>query len=773
MKKHDPEETELRRLRSRVELLERSIAEQRLTRERLLRLNRTLRMLSDCNLALVHSADESALLDRICREVVEVGGYRLAWVGWVGYGERGEGGEVVPVAMSRHEGGCLAGGENSLEGGELCPVAGDVASESYATWLGEGVRRGCTSAISFPLRGETGIFGALNVHAAGFGAFDAEEIGLLEELANNLAHGILSLRIIAEHKRYEEQLAYQATHDPLTALPNRNLLADRISQALAWAQRHRRWIAVLFVDLDFFKFVNDSLGHGKGDQLLKMVAERLSERVRQVDTLAHQGGDKFVVVLTDLRGNEEADRAVHVIREAISLPFLMDGQELVISCSIGITVYPKDGEDAQTLVKNAEVAMYRAKEQGRNCFRYYTRELNERVASRMSMEKHLRKALENEEFELWYQPQADLNTGRLSGMEGLIRWRNAELGMVQPGSFIPLAEETGLIVQIGEWVVRTACLQNRRWQDAGLSPLTVAVNLSPRQFRDRELTGVIAGVLRETGLDPRYLGLEIVESMVMHDVESAAAMLNELKALGVKLSMDDFGTGYSSLSYLKRFPFAKLKIDLSFVRDIMTDPGSAAIAKSIISMAHNLNLSVVAEGVETEGQLEFLRAHGCNEIQGYYLSRPLPAAEFEGMLRENLRLRLREEGESLPGRTLLLIDDDPLVIEALQQLLCMHGYRVLAAESAARAFELLAGNGVGVIICDQQLPGMSGIEFLSQVKKFYPAVVRIALSGYADLEAVTEAINRGAIYKFLTKPLRNEVLLETVREAFRQYRARG
>ena len=797
MPRNDTNQAVCRRLESRlaameqlIEVYEKSVLEQaeklygeiadrNLTEKRLLRLNRTLRLLSDCGDALVRSADEPALLDRICREIVEVGGYRLAWVGYVG-----EGGEMVPAAMAVHAGGCLAEVDEAAEGGmgKSCNIARAIAVKGgpagnapvdgpYASWLSEGVRRGCTSAVAFPLKGAAGVFGVLNLHAAEVWVFDVEELRLLEELANNLAYGIMSLRVAAERKRYEEQLEYQATHDCLTALPNRNLLEDRIYQALAYARRHRRWVAVLLIDLDFFKFINDSLGHGKGDHLLKMVAERLTERVRQVDTLAHQGGDKFVVVLTDLKQSEDATQVAHDIREAVSHPFRMDGQEIVISCSIGISVYPRDGKEVQTLVKNAEVAMYRAKEQGRNSFHYYTRELNERLASRMMVEKHLRKALENNEFELWYQPQADLNTGRINGMEGLIRWCNPELGMIPPGSFIPLAEETGLIVPIGAWVLQTACAQNKAWQDAGLPLLTVAVNLSARQFRERELTGLIAGMLRATGLEPRYLGLEIVESMVMQDVESATAMLNDLKALGVQLSMDDFGTGYSSLSYLKRFPFAKLKIDLSFVRDITTDPGSAAIAKSIIAMAHNLSLCVIAEGVETEGQLEFLRAHGCDEIQGYYFSRPLPPRDFEDLLRENRRLPLREPGELCPAKTLLLIDDDPLIVEAFQQILRLEGYRVLTAENAARGLELLAVTRVGVIICDQRLPGMSGTEFLSRVKKFYPDTVRIALSGYADLDLVTEAINRGAIYKFLTKPIKEEQLLRTVREAFRHFKA--
>ena len=577
------------------------------------------------------------------------------------------------------------------------------------------------------------------------------------------------IRDVTERKRYEEQLHYQANHDGLTGLPNRTLLVDRLNQALLSAERHQLQVAVLFVDLDHFKIINDSLGHDIGDRLVKIVAERLTTCVRANDTVARQGGDDFVIVLSDLAESEDAALVAQKIQTAVNRPIEIDPHCFEVSCSIGVSIYPKDGQDVQTLLKNADGAMFRVKEQGRGSFQFFTDELNDRVVARMTMERCLRRALENEELSVQYQPQVDLVRGRMTGIEALLRWQTPELGMVSPTRFIPLAEETGLIIPIGEWVLKTACMQNRRWQDAGLLPLTIAVNLSPRQFWYPGLIGIVTRVLHDSGLEPRYLELEITEGMVMRDVASALTMLQELKKLGVQLSMDDFGTGYSSLSHLKRFPFDKLKMDISFVHEVTSDPGSAAIAKTIIAMAHNLNLRVIAEGIETEGQLSYLRMHGCDEMQGFFFSRPLPPHDFEQLLREGRGLCFPEEGCTHPEKTLLLVDDDPLILAAMERVLSEEGYRILSATNAHLGFELLATNRAGVVLCDQRMPGMSGLEFLSRIKDLYPDTVRIALSGHADTTMVTGAINQGAISKFLTKPVSDEVLRHTINDAFARF----
>jgi diguanylate cyclase (GGDEF)-like protein/PAS domain S-box-containing protein len=461
-------------------------------------------------------------------------------------------------------------------------------------------------------------------------------ISPVKDEAGKVGHFVWVINDVTEREQHEELLEYQANHDALTGLPNRNLLADRITQSLANAQRYNLRVAVLFIDLDNFKFVNDSLGHALGDRVLIIQADRLRKSIRSGDTVARYGGDEFVVVVSNLEKVEDAASVAQHIQEQVSRSFSIDGHEFGISCSIGISLYPKDGHDVDSLLKNADAAMFRAKEHSRNSFQFYTSEMNERVVERMAIERHLRHAIEMGELEMHYQPQIELRNGRIVGVEALLRWNSASLGKVSPGKFIPLAEETGLIVPIGEWVLKTCCEQNKAWQDAGLAAITISVNLSARQLQKRDLAGTIAVILQETGLGPRFLELEIVESMVMQDVESSMSIMKELKGLGVQLAMDDFGTGYSSLSYLKRFPFDRLKIDLSFVRDIMIDPESAAIARTIISMAHNLNLRAIAEGVETEEQLEYLRQHGCDEIQGYYVSRPMSAQEMEVLLRKDI-----------------------------------------------------------------------------------------------------------------------------------------
>ena len=578
-----------------------------------------------------------------------------------------------------------------------------------------------------------------------------------------------SLEDITERKRHDEQLEYHANHDVLTDLPNRILLIDRIQQALHVARRKKHEVAVYFIDLDNFKHINDNLGHDSGDLLLKEMATRLNRIVRAADTLARLGGDEFVIVVS---GFDKTTRTARLAANLMSItlePFIVDGREFILTCSIGISIFPRDGEDAHALLKNADIAMYRAKEQGRNTFQYYSAEMNARSMIHLNMENHLRHALEKNELLLYYQPKVNLRTGKITGMEALIRWQSPELGMVSPADFIPLAEETGLIEPIGEWVIRTACRQNRIWQAAHLTPLTVAVNVSARQFRGEKLSKIVHETLRETGLAPHYLEIELTESMVMHNVETVAAILAELKDMGISLAMDDFGTGYSSLSCLKRFPFDKLKIDQSFVRDVTTVPDSAAIARTVIAMAHNLHMKVIAEGVETEGQLNYLLRNDCDEIQGYYFSRPLPAADFEQLLRAGQCMELPSTSHLCPERTILVVDDEPAVAEALADILSSEGYHVLVAASALQGFELLATNRVAVVIADQRMPGITGSEFLGRITELYPDSVRMVISGYCDLESVTTAINCGAIYKFLLKPWKADELLMKIDDAFRYY----
>jgi diguanylate cyclase (GGDEF)-like protein/PAS domain S-box-containing protein len=445
---------------------------------------------------------------------------------------------------------------------------------------------------------------------------------------------------ISERQLAQERLNYLAFYDPLTGLPNRQLLIDRLRQAMSESSRHERLVAVMFLDLDRFKLVNDTLGHEAGDTLLKGVGDRLSACVRQGDTIARLGGDEFTVVLANVARVDDVGPIAQKLLDVFAQPFMLSAQEVFVSPSIGITLYPHDDTDPEMLLKNADAAMYHAKDTGRNTFQFFTPELNSRAARRLDLETALRHALERDEFVLHYQPQVDLSSGQMIGVEALIRWQRPETGLVSPLDFISLAEETGLIVPIGEWVLRTACAQNLVWQKAGLPPLHMSVNIAARQFQQQNLTEVVARILEETGLDPRWLTLEITESTVMHDARATIETLQQIGALGVGLSVDDFGTGYSSLSYLKRFPLNYLKIDKSFIDDITSNRNDAAIATAIISMAGSLEIKVIAEGVETLAQLRILSAHGCDAMQGYYFSRPLPAGELTRLLTAGAHLEI-------------------------------------------------------------------------------------------------------------------------------------
>jgi diguanylate cyclase (GGDEF)-like protein len=438
---------------------------------------------------------------------------------------------------------------------------------------------------------------------------------------------------ISDRKAAEEQVQLLAYYDALTGLPNRTLLRDRLSQALASARRRKDKVALLFLDLDRFKDINDSMGHSAGDLLLKEVAARLKRWAREQDTVARLGGDEFLIVLTDVKDIPGAAVAAERLMDAMTAEFVVQGHPLMVSCSLGISIFPEHGAESETLIKNADAAMYSAKDYGRNNFQFFTQDMNAEVVERLTLESSLRLALEKRELFLVYQPQMEIASGRITGLEALLRWQHPELGLVPPDKFIRIAENSGLIVPIGEWVLRTACSQARKWQDEGLPTVSVAVNVSAVQFRQEGFRKLIDRVLRETGLAPEYLELELTESLLLSNADVTLSVLRGLKAMGLKLAIDDFGTGYSSFSYLKHFPVSKLKIDRSFVREVAVNPDDAAITTAIISMAKSLNLKVIAEGVEDEAQMSFLRAHQCDEIQGYYFSKPLATEEAADKLR--------------------------------------------------------------------------------------------------------------------------------------------
>lgn len=605
----------------------------------------------------------------------------------------------------------------------------------------------------------------------------------------SITHYIGLQHDISERKKLEDQLNFLAYYDDLTQLPNRNLLAQRFAQAAAACRRDNSLLAVLSLDLSRFKLINDSLGHRIGDEVLRHIARRLGQVARGHDTVARYGGAEFVVLLSEVQHPDDVSAVAQRMIDAVAQPIELEGHELRLALHVGISLMPQDGDDLDTLLRNAATALHQVAREGRNHYRFYTNELNAEAAARLSLEYALRRALgqvvgndlsrqlrggeaqgsaeQQKELELHYQPKVDMVSGRITGIEALARWCHPTEGWISPQRFIPVAEETGLIQALGDWALREACTQNKRWQDAGLPPLSVAVNLSAQQLRQPSLESTVARILEETGLDPRYLELELTESAVMDSPDATAETLHRLKALGLSIAVDDFGTGYSSLSHLGRFPFDTLKIDRSFVSDITTAPDHATIAMTIIAMAASLRLTVVAEGVETETQAAYLRARGCDQLQGYLFSRPLPAAELERLLREGRRLNLPQRGDGAGANTLLLLDNEPNNLKALEQVLQHESYHLLLARNSQEAFDQLALQGAGVAISVLRTPDLDGIEFLERVRRLYPEAVRIILSGRGDLETVSHAVNTGVIHKCVHKPWDEGELREQVRKAFR------
>lgn len=745
----------------------------------LVSLNRTLRLLSRCNEALVRAGSEIELLETICRQIVEDGGYRLAWVG---FARHDEGKTVQPAAFAGLCGDYVAGlnltwGDDERRRGvgglAICEgrpvIARSIATDDvFEPWREEAMKLGFASCLALPLKGQREVMGTLSIYSGDIGAFDDEELSLLRELADDLAFGIVSLREAARREEAERALDYQTNFDTVTGLANRNLFSDRVNQSIAHMARAERQMAVMVLSLDRFKTIGDSLGHDTGDALLRHVGHSLTAALREGDTVARLSGDEFAVALSDLAAEEDVAVVALKLLGAVLEPMMLTGRSVYTSASMGISLYPKDGMEVESLLQNADAAMSSAKSMGGNLFRFYAAEMNDRISVRFAMESELRRALEQDELRVYFQPRVNLASGEMCGAEALVRWQHPERGLVPPVEFIPVAEDTGLILPLGEWMIRNVCHQQRVWLDAGLSPPPVAVNLSALQFRQENLAQLIRGALEASQLESGYLEMEITESTLMDNVDEAIATLNELRATGIKLSLDDFGTGHSSLSRLRRLPIDHLKIDQSFVCNLTTDPEDAAVCLAIISLAHNLRMTVIAEGVETEGQANYLRRHHCDEMQGYYFSRPLPAGDFEQLLTQHRILALPAQ-TSDEHRTLLLVDDEANILSSLTRLLRRDGYQILTAGSAREGFDLLATHQVQVIISDQRMPEMNGTEFLSRVRDLYPDTIRMVLSGYTEFNSISAAINRGAIYKFVTKPWDDEMLRAEVREAFRHY----
>jgi len=577
-----------------------------------------------------------------------------------------------------------------------------------------------------------------------------------------------TLQDITSRCEAERALDDLAHADRATALPNRHALLNRLGEATFAAQRDERLVGLLVIGIDQFALTHESLGHAASDQLLRAVTQRLLHLAPGAGMIAYIGGGEFALLMDASDADEAAAQGMaRMLVDGIAGPFQAGDTEIFTTAAVGVALWPTDANGPDELVDHACVSVRRARELGSNRVCFYTPEANARAALRLANEAGLRHAIARNELYLCYQPQVDLVTGRMTALEALVRWNDGTRGEISPAEFIPVAETTGLIIPIGEWVLRTACRDSVRWQAQGLPPLRVGVNLSMRQLQQPDLVQRVRAILQETGLDPHHLGVEVTESMLVEHVEHVAQTLSQLKAIGVEIALDDFGTGYSNLGYLNKLPIDVLKIDRSFVHDVTASTQDVSITRALISMAHGLNMKVLAEGVENEGQLALLVASHCNQFQGYFFSRPVRADAIEAMLREDKRLPEHLLVRESRKRTLLLVDDEENIIASLRRLLRRDGYHIITANSGAQGLQRLAEHEVDVIVSDQRMPGMTGVEFLRRAKELYPQTVRMTLSGYTELQSITDAINEGAVYKFLTKPWDDERLRAHVHEAFR------
>ena len=581
----------------------------------------------------------------------------------------------------------------------------------------------------------------------------------------SVTHYVGTLVDVTERKNFEAQLAFQASHDLLTRLPNRTLFEERLLQAMETAAREDQMLAVVFIDIDHFQQCNDSLGRGGGDLLLRRAAERLERVVSDGDTVGRVGGDEFALVLTDHASDESVALLLKRLFQEFSAPERVGELDVPLSISAGLAVFARDGASVPVLLKNAELAMNSAKLAGGGVAHWFQGSMDRHAAERLALTSRLGRAVEHQELRLHYQPQINAHTGRVIGVEALMRWQDPVAGLVYPASFIALAEETGLIVEMGEWALREACRQNRAWQSAGLLNGSVAVNVSIAQFRQPDFASTVRRILSETGMAANHLEIEITESLVMDDPELLISTLSELKRLGVCISIDDFGTGYSSLNYLKRLPIDKLKIDRSFVGDISHDPDDAALCRSIVEIAHSLRLLAIAEGVETCAQANFLARHHCDELQGFLFCKPLPAEQVEALFSKVFEVGSKSKDNQQPQALVLVVDDDQDAGEALVAAMDGANVRVVLARSAAEAFEVLAAERVAVIISDYRMPDMNGVALLARVKLLYPETIRMMVTAYPAYEQAADAINQAAIFKYLVKPWRPDVLRDEIRNA--------
>lgn len=731
-------------------------------------LNRLYAMLSHINRTIIRTDTPQQLYISACRIAVEYGGFVLAWIGLL----EPETGGMVPVAS--------AGAATVAQIKNINDMAANPDPAAYApcieapgmvkdslddllitSWRDMIEGLGLHAGGAFPIRLEGCIIGAFNVAAAEPDFFGEAAINLLNEVADDISFALEVLRQKEKHVVMESKMRYLAYYDSQTGMPSRALLEERLVEACE--DTATKMVAVLVSNLRRYHDIVHLLEPDAGQFIIRAMAARLESALPTIP-LARLDESKFAVILRDPEGLDVAEELAWQIHRVLAEAIRLDNQELFLDPFIGIAVFPRDGAPTDVLKHAMQAAM--VPDTNSHC-RFFCADMDQDSRLRLNIEGALRRALERKEFILHYQPQVDLASGQIVGAEVLLRWQSSDYGLVSPQDFIPLLEEHGLINSVGEWVLHEACMHARQWQDEGLPPFRIAVNLSARQFHDDDIRTIVRRVLDATRLDPHWLELEVTESIVLHNTENVIRAMQDLNAEGVSHALDDFGTGYSSLSYLQRLPVARIKIDRSFVINITSSLSDAAIVRAVVGMAHNLGMRVIAEGVETEGQLGFLRGIGCEEIQGYFFSRPLPEDDFAALLREGRCIPPGNLDEQ--ERVLLLVDDEPNILSALTRALRRKGFRILSTTSTREGFDLLATHKPGVVLCDQRMPELTGTEFLRRVKELYPDTVRMVLSGYAELNSVISAVNQGAVYKFLTKPWEDDVLYESLNDAFRIY----
>ncbi len=733
-------------------------------------LSRVQTVLSGINTLIVRTRDRESLHQGACRIAVDSGGFLMAMMVVI---DPTTGGMRVTASAGKDkafaaeislwlENPAVASASLTAQAirDRHVLISNHCATDPRLTHGAAYRDRGAKSLAVFPLVVADVAVGAFILYSAEPEFFGTDELALIGQLTADIAFAI-------DHIEKSDRLAYLAFYDSLTGLPNAQLFEDQLDRYISTARHDGGQVCVVVLDLDGFTELNRIMGRQVGDGLLRAVAARLQDQLEEPFALGRAAADTFVVACPS-RSMQVSDRIRDTTLGALQQEFMVAGKTIRASGKAGIAMFPVDGESARAVLQNAEAALSRAKVNKQE-FVYSSNELNAVAAARLALEGDLRHALAENQFRVHFQARVDMIRGAVVGAEALIRWQHPTRGLLAPLEFIELTEETRLIVPIGAWMLQAVCAQQAAWMAAGLQVVPVAVNVSAVQFEQGDLLKVIRDALEASGLEPRMLHIELTESAVMRDPDAATEVLRAVRALGVELALDDFGTGFSSLVSLKRYPFSSVKIDGSFIDQITRNADDAAIAGAIIAMAHGLRLRVVAEGVETQGQFNYLRAQNCDEMQGFLFSRPVEADAFELILRLGTRLPMPEVAEaSMP--TLLLVDDEPGIRSALTRLLRQDGYRILSAASGEAGLDLLALNPVQVIISDQRMPGMSGTEFLSTVASLYPATVRILLSGYTDLKVVTEGVNKGAVFKFITKPWDDESLRQKVRDAFRRQR---